>query len=207
MRTSKSRFDWNLLNLLFFFVLVGKDVTAANVRYSKEVRVKNPTWYRQLLIEAAVTWGIKIVALCLDWKKAILFIGVPHLYAVWGITTVNYVQHDGADANSEFNHSRNYIGRIFNWFTFNNGFHGIHHMHPGLHWSLLRQAHEKELKPFIDPRLDEPSLLLYVFRAFVWPGKRVMFDGRPVVLPEEGPDEDWIGGKMQEEPVDAVPAE
>ena len=35
-----------------------------------------------------------------------------------------------------------------NWFTFNNGYHGIHHMKPGLHWSLAPEVHAKELAPF-----------------------------------------------------------
>jgi fatty acid desaturase len=90
------------------------------------------------------------------------------------------------------NHSRNFVGRVFNWFTLNNGYHGIHHMTPGLHWSLTPQAHAERVKPTIDPRLDEPSLAAYMFRAFIWPGKRVTFDGKPVVIENEGPDHDWV---------------
>lgn len=199
MRTSKVRFKWNLLNLLFFFGRLGADVTAANFRYTKEAKERMPAWHRQLLVEMAFVWGIKIAALLIDWKRAILFIMIPHLYAVWGITTVNFVQHDGCDETHPYNHSRNYLGYVLNWFAFNNGFHGMHHLRPGLHWSLLREAHWKELKPFIDPRLEEPSMLAYCFRTFIWPGKRLRFDGTPVVLPDAGPDEDWIGGAVEPE--------
>lgn len=202
MRTSKVRFEWNLLNLLLFFFMLGADVTAANFRYTKDAKERMPAWYRQLLVEMACVWGIKVFALIVDWKRALVFIGIPHLYAVWGITTVNFVQHDGCDPGHPYNHSRNYVGRIFNWFTFNNGFHGMHHLRPGLHWSLLDAAHAVELKPYIDPRLDEPSLLLYCFRTFIFPGKRLRFDGKPVVLMDEGPDEDWIGGAVQPEGIE-----
>jgi hypothetical protein len=42
------------------------------------------------------------------------------------------------------------------------------------------------------PNLDQSSIVGYMWRAFIWPGKRLRYDGEPVVLPEEGPDEEWI---------------
>lgn len=203
MRTSKVRYRWHLLNLLLFFFHVGFDVVAANGKYARYAKGRAEKWHRQRWIEVVVTWSVKIALIAIDWRKGILFVLVPHLWAVWGITTVNLLQHDGADGSHPYNHSRNFVGRIFNWFTFNNGFHGMHHMEPGLHWSLLRQAHEQRLKPFMDPRLDEPSLAVYLLRTFVWPGKRRMFDGRPITFIEEGPDEDWIGGDVIQNPADA----
>ncbi|MCK6589258.1 MAG: fatty acid desaturase, partial [Polyangiaceae bacterium] len=76
--------------------------------------------------------------------------------------------------------------------TYNNGFHTIHHMEPGLHWSLLPEAHKARVAPHIHPNLDQSSLLGYLWRTFGWPGKRVRYDGAPLVLPDEGPDEEWI---------------
>jgi hypothetical protein len=35
-------------------------------------------------------------------------------------------------------------------------------------------------------------MLAYLFRTFVWPAKRRMYDGKPVEIPAEGPDEEWI---------------
>ena len=102
------------------------------------------------------------------------------------------LQHDGCDETSPYNHSRNFTGKLVNFFTYNNGYHGIHHLQPGLHWSLAPKAHDELLKPFQDPRLDEPSLLAYLFRTFVWPGKRLRFDGTPVVLPPLEADEGWV---------------
>ncbi len=62
-----------------------------------------------------------------------------------------------------------------------------------LHWSLLPESHAKELAPHVHPELDQKSLTAYCFRAYPFPGKRMTFDGNPVVLPELKPDEDWIG--------------
>ncbi len=192
MRTSKVNFRWNLLNFLFFFFAVGPGVTAGNLRYQKMMKERLPQWNRQLLIEMVAVWGVKVGLLLIDWKKAVLFVIIPHLFAVWGITTVNFLQHDGTDDKHPVNHSRNFMGRLFNWFTLNNGFHGIHHVTPGLHWSLTPAAHAERMHPTIDPRLEEPSLALYMFRAFIYPGKRLNFDGKPVVIENEGPDHDWV---------------
>ena len=86
---------------------------------------------------------------------------MPHLFAAFGIITINYLQHDGCDTDHAFNHSRNFTGRLVNWICFNNGFHGIHHMHPAMHWSLTPAAHAEELAPYIHPNLDQPNLLVY----------------------------------------------
>lgn len=197
MRTSKVQFGWNALNLFAFFPRVGLDIFGENYRYVSMMKAKMPRWYHQLLVEMTVCWGTKIVLLLVDWRKALLFVVIPHFFAVFGITTVNYLQHDGCDQEHPFNHSRNFVGRIFNWVTFNNGFHGIHHEHPGLHWSLLREAHMKELHEGIHPALEQPSLAVYMLRTFVWPGRRLRYDGDPVVLPLEGPDEEWIPKNIQ----------
>jgi fatty acid desaturase len=197
MRTSKVRHSWNVLNLFAFFPRVGFDIFGENYRYVGVMKAKMPRWYHQLVIEMIVCWGSKAALLLLDWRKALLFVVVPHFFAVWGITTVNFLQHDGCDEDDEYNHSRNFVGTIFNWFTFNNGFHGIHHEHPGLHWSLCPEAHVRELHEGIHPALEQKSLAVYLFKTFVFPGKRLRYDGKPVVLPEEGPDEEWIPANIQ----------
>ena len=197
MRTSKVQFGWNVANLFAFFPRVGHDIFRENYRYVGMMKVKMPRWYHQLLIEMVCCWGAKAALLLIDWRKALVFVVIPHFFAVWGITTVNYLQHDGCDEDHPQNHSRNFVGRVFNWFTFNNGFHGIHHEHPGMHWSVLREAHAVQLHPGIHPALEQPSLAIYMFRTFVYPGKRVRYDGDPVRLPLEGPDEEWIPKNIQ----------
>jgi fatty acid desaturase len=192
MRTSKVRFRWHLLNGILFMPTVGRDIAAADMRYFKAMYRRNRPWFRQLMLEAVFFIGSMAALLALDWKKFILYVLIPHQYAAWGIITMNLLQHDGCDGESEYNNSRNFVGKIVNWFAYNNGYHTIHHIEAGLHWSLLPEAHRERVAPHIHPNLDQPSLLAYLFRTFFWPVKRLRYDGAPLVLPAEGPDEEWI---------------
>lgn len=194
MRTTKVRFNWNLLNLLTFFFVVGPGVTIGNYHFKKKMKGRIAEWHRQLALEIAVVWSIKAAALLIDWRKGLLFVVLPHLTAVWGITTVNYLQHEGTDPDHPVNHSRNFTGKLFNWFHVNNGFHGMHHLEPNLHWSLLQEAHAQQVAPTLHPNLAQKSLAVYLFKTFVYPGRRQMYDGRPVVLPprEQDTDLDWV---------------
>ena len=197
MRTTKVAYRWNLLNGLLFMSRVGKDIFFADMRYFKAMYRRNPPWFRQMIFEAVVFIGAMAALIALDYKKFLLYVLVPHQYAAWGIITMNLLQHDGCDENSEYNHSRNFVGKLVNWFIYNNGFHSIHHHHPGLHWSLAPEAHAREIAPHIHPNLDQKSLLAYLWRTFGWPGKRETFDGKPYTPPAEGPDEEWIPGPRE----------
>ena len=203
MRTDKMRFRWNLLNQLFFNFAVGPAIFKDNAAYARVMKDKRPRWYSQLMMELAfyalflavtvggmiASWGV--VPGMIRW---VIFVFIPHQYGVWGIAGINFVQHDGCDPHHPYNHSRNFTGRLVNWFTFNNGFHGIHHQHPTLHWSLTPAAHEKEMVPNTDARLNLPRLLPFLFTQYIFPGKRMRYDGTPVVVGPAVPDEDWVPG-------------
>lgn len=192
MRTTKVRFQWNLLNLLFFFPAVTPSILRGNARYKKLQGEHARVWRKQLMLETIIVWGVKIGLTAFDWRRALVFVWLPHIFANWGIVTINFLQHDGADEEHPVNHSRNFVGSWLNFFAVNNGYHGMHHIEPGLHWSLLPEAHAKQVRPTLDPRLEETSLLTYVFKTFVYPGKRVRYDGQPVVLPPKQSDLDWV---------------
>lgn len=196
MRTTKLRFRWNLLNQLFFLhhPRVSQAIMKAEVDYLMSVRKTKPRWFRQAMAETVVWLGTYAGLIAIDWKKFLLYVLIPHTYAAWGIVSINYVQHDGCDPDHPYNHSRNITGKLVNWFVFNNGFHGIHHMYPSLHWSLAPQKHAELIAPHIHPNLDQKSLLAFIWRAYVWPGKRLNYLGEPVKIENEGPDEPWIPG-------------
>jgi fatty acid desaturase len=197
MRTSKVRHSWNLLNLLEFAPRVGVGIAKNDLAYSSAMRERHPGWYRQYKLENLAVWGTTIFLVALDWRKGLLYWLLPHVYAAWGIVSMNYLQHDGCDETHPYNHSRNFVGKWVNWWTFNNGFHGMHHERPGLHWSLLPAAHAARFSPHIAPELERKSMLGYLFATFVWPGRRAMFDGRPMVLSPLVPDESWIPEPQQ----------
>jgi fatty acid desaturase len=192
MRTSKVRFRWNLLNLLFFFPAVTPSILRGNARFKRLRGAKATAWRRQFLLEAVVVWSVKVALLLLDWRKALVLMVLPHAFANFGIVTINFLWHDGCDAEHPVNHSRNFVGPLLNFLGVNNGYHGIHHMEPGLHWSLLPAAHAERVRPGLHAALEQPSLPRYLFRTFIYPGKRIRFDGTPLVVRDLGPDRDWV---------------
>jgi fatty acid desaturase len=192
MRTTKVRHESNLLNMLEFVPRVALAIMRNDAAYTAAMRLNHRTWFRQLQLEKFVVFGVTVLLLILDFKKCLLWWIAPHLYAAWGIIGMNYLQHDGCDERHPYNHSRNFVGKLVNWLTFNNGYHGMHHKMPGLHWSLLPAHHAEKIRPYLDPRLDEPSLPLYLIRTFIFPGVRRRFDGARVALPPRSNDENWI---------------
>jgi beta-carotene hydroxylase len=104
--------------------------------------------------------------LLLDWKKALLYIVVPQQIGLFVVLVFNYLQHVHADEESEFDHSRNFVGRTLNILLLNNGYHTAHHHSPGTHWSRMREAHEA-IAHRIDPVLNEKSFWWMLARFFL----------------------------------------
>ncbi len=194
MRTTKMRFRWNLLNLVLAPVVLARDIGRADFAYAKAMHKERPRWFRQWVTEWVVFAAVQGTLLVLDPFAFVLFQLLPHAVAGAGIVGMNHLQHDGCDQSHRYNHSRNFVSRWINWWTFNNGYHTIHHLEPGLHWTRLRGEHEARIAPHIHPNLDQASMVVYIWQAYVSPGVRCDYLGRPLVLPEEGPDEDWIPG-------------
>jgi fatty acid desaturase len=192
MRTAKARFRWNVLNQLFFSVVVGGAVFRGNVEYAKHIRRHDRPAFRNLLAQAAVFVTFVAATLALDPLLFVLYVLIPHQYAAWGIMGVNFFQHDGCDPDHRVNHSRNFVGRFVNYLLFNNGYHGAHHMFPTVHWSKLPEVHDRVLGPEIHPSLDQQNFAAYMWRAYVWPGRRLDYRGDPVVLSEPMEDRSWL---------------
>jgi fatty acid desaturase len=106
-----------------------------------------------------------VVALFWNWKKALLFIAIPHQVSLFSVLIFNYVQHVHTDEESDYNHARNFTGLI-NLALFNNGYHTIHHLSPGIHWSETPAA-QRRIEGLIDPSLNERSFWWYVVRVYL----------------------------------------
>lgn len=163
-------FRWNLLNLLHFPNVVGPNTFAGVTRWAKTTRQKD--FRRQYTIEQVFAFGLTGALLAWDFWTALFFVVIPQLWGARGILRINLIQHDRCDTTSEWNHSRNFVGRFFNWIMCNNGYHTIHHNRAGLHWSVLDEAHRKECVGRVDPALDEPSMVLYLLRTYVLHARR-----------------------------------
>ncbi|MGE0792260.1 MAG: fatty acid desaturase [Sandaracinaceae bacterium] len=167
-------FRWNLLNLIHFPNVVGPNTFNGVGRWAKTTRQKD--FHRQYLTEQVFAFGLTGALLVFDFWGGLFFIVLPQLWGARGILRINLIQHDGCDITSEWNHSRNFVGRWFNWVMCNNGYHTIHHNRAGLHWSVLADAHERECGARTDPRLNEPSMVLYLLRAFFFQFRRETHD-------------------------------
>jgi fatty acid desaturase len=159
-------FKWNLLNLVHFPNVAGPN-TFAGVSLWKNVGGR-AEFRRQYLFENVFAFGLTAILFVHDFWTTLFFVVIPQLYGARCILRINLIQHDGCDVSSDWNHSRNFVGRAFNWIMCNNGYHTIHHNRAGLHWSELKAAHDREVVPRIDPALDEPSMVLYLLRTYVF---------------------------------------
>jgi beta-carotene hydroxylase len=140
-----------------------------------------PATYARYLSQYAVVIGGHVGALALalalhgSARGALVYgsaLGIPALFALWGLMFTNYVQHVECDAESKWNHSRNFASPWMNYLLFDNGFHTVHHQRPGLHWSRLPAEHAR-VAHRIDPRLNESSIFAYCFKTYL-SGRRVV---------------------------------
>lgn len=163
-------FRWNLLNLIHFPNVAGPNTFGGVTRWAALSGKRE--FVRQYRIENVFAFGLTGALLLYDFWTALFFIVIPQLYGARCILRINLIQHDGCDTTSDWNHSRNFVGRAFNWIMCNNGYHTIHHNRAGLHWSELARAHQREVVPRIDPSLDEPSMVFYLLRTYLFTPSR-----------------------------------
>jgi fatty acid desaturase len=156
----------NLLTLLTYPSLSGfKQQKAVGSYFTNLYKENRRKFYFHLLqIVSLVSWIL--IALLVDWKKALLYVVIPQQVSLFTVLIFNYIQHIHADEESDFNHSRNMTGKLLNFLLLNNGLHTAHHMSPGIHWSRLREKHD-QIAPKIDPRLNEKNFAWYLLRVYV----------------------------------------
>lgn len=155
----------NFLTLITYPSISGYFQQQAIFGYLKKLfQTDRPKFYHcimQYVVLVAFVGG----ALLIDWQKALLYIVIPQQFALFSVLIFNYVQHVHADEESEWNHSRNFVG-FLNAMLFNNGYHTIHHHRAGLHWSMTPEAH-KQIEHKIDPALLERSFWWFIIRTYI----------------------------------------
>mmetsp|Transcript_10631 Transcript_10631/g.17355 ORF Transcript_10631/g.17355 Transcript_10631/m.17355 type:complete len:398 (+) Transcript_10631:483-1676(+) len=192
MRTTKMNYRWNFLNGLLFMPTVLASTSSNDFKYFQVQRSMDRPIYYQLRLEAVIYVGLQLVLAIHSPKTWFFAYWLPCVVGKYMIISLNMLQHDGADPNSKYNHSRNFVGKELNYFCFNNGYHGIHHMYPGKHWALLKHEHETRVQPHIHPNLDWDNIFVYMFRQFIYPGLRVDYEGKLVQVMDPGEDEPWF---------------
>lgn len=132
--------------------------------YLKELWNTNRTDFWLYSLQYVALGAFLAIMLIIDWKKALLYVIVPQQVALYSIMIFNYVQHVHADEESEWSHSRNFLG-LTNQFLFNNGYHTIHHQRASIHWSETPAAHKK-IEHLIHPSLNQSGFWSYIFNSY-----------------------------------------
>jgi len=171
----------HLAALLVYPVLTNLEQTKDIRAFFKDLWKRDRAAFWAAASEYVVFFGSMAALLLLDWRKALIFIVVPQQVAVYSIQVVNYLQHIETDAFSEWNHSRNFVSRTLNTLLFNNGYHTVHHLKPGVHWSELPQLHAQYSRR-IHPALLQKSWLRYMGYTY---GLRPFSNAKPPLLAPE----------------------
>jgi len=140
LRTTEVRHRWNLANLVHHMAMGTVHLHLLHVAYLGTMRKSRPRCFAQVCWEglAVAAWFVAIGLVIGPAGVAIVFGG--NVAGQWLMVGFGYVQHDGCDAESEYDHSRNFTSPLFNWFICDNGFHTAHHNRPALHWSEGKAA-------------------------------------------------------------------
>jgi len=159
----------HLAAILVYPVLTNLEQTKDIKVFFKDLWKRDRAAFYAAASEYVVFFGMMAALLLLDWRKTLLFFVIPQQFALFCIQSVNYLQHIETDAFSDWNHSRNFVSRTLNVLLFNNGYHTVHHLKPGVHWSELPRLHA-QYAHLIDPSLLQGSWLRYVgYTYFVRP--------------------------------------
>lgn len=122
---------------------------------------------QQLFLERNILILFILLLIYIDISTFLIFVVAPWIVSIVMLIGVNLLQHDQCSPGSKYNHSRNFIGRLGNWFFFNNGYHTAHHMDPGVHWSELPTLHNNKISQHIDKKLEKKSILLFLISHYL----------------------------------------
>lgn len=101
---------------------------------------------------------LSLVALAiLSWQWTLVCYLPAFFAALTMVNVQNYYRHYGANPGSRTADSVSHYGRLYNWLTFNDGFHQEHHLSPSTHWSkmpVLSERYRERLSA--EPRIISP---------------------------------------------------
>jgi fatty acid desaturase len=149
------------------FQVISRYLTQSKARRRK--RLLRMAAESALLISAQA--GFLCLAMLLHGATTGVFVyavaaGIPAAFAPWSVMFINYVQHVDCDPASIDDHSRNFVSVWANYLTFDNGYHTVHHEHPGVHWSRYRALHQARASK-IDPALNQNSIFEYCAKTYL----------------------------------------
>lgn len=102
---------------------------------------QHPELFRRFKRWGLVSLAVLGVFILIDPVKALLLFVAPMPVMYLGLLDNTYMQHSDLDTRSEYTASRNSMSRLYNFISWNLGYHTAHHMKPHVHWSRLPELH------------------------------------------------------------------
>src|SRR5262249_38395295 len=100
----------------------------------------------QLAVETLALAAFWAWMLWLDWRF-FAFGYLPSYYLGWTLSYAEgYLEHDCGQPGNPYANSVSSYNRLYNVLWFNNGYHQEHHWDPKVHWTRMRELHER-IKP------------------------------------------------------------
>ncbi len=164
MRTNRMQYKSDTLNFVLFIPTILPDVIKNEQMFMKEQWRKGSSLFRQYLCEMSTFYAFLFLLFANDWRKTVIVYVIPSLIGKAFILSLNMLQHYRCEPDSKYNHSRNFTGPILNFLFLCNGYHTVHHISPGLHWSLLPREHSK-IAHHINPLLIHSNILMYTLKT------------------------------------------
>jgi fatty acid desaturase len=118
-----------------------------------------PELFRRFKLWASISLVVLGAFVVLDPLKALVLFVVPMPLMYLGLLDNTYMQHSDLDTDSELTASRNTVSKLYNFISWNLGYHTAHHIKPHVHWSRL-PAFYAEIEPFIPDGVKCNSVLL-----------------------------------------------
>jgi fatty acid desaturase len=138
---------------------------------TKGLKRKKKDFKRHFLSKAARVENLFLLVyvllfLFLNVKSFLIVIVPGWIIGVYMALMTNVLSHDECNINSIYTYSRDFDNRFENWIFFNSGYHSVHHIKPGLHWSKLPATTNELRSKGLLERGEINSMLVYFFKYF-----------------------------------------
>lgn len=122
------------------------------LRHRRPAELKGLAWVMIVYVgsAAAISWYFGP----LRWLAVF---GYCYFNCGMGLASLNYVQHWACYRGTGTHLAWTFTCPIHNALTYNSGYHYLHHLQPGLHWSELPRAHRED-SSYTRPDLIENGL-------------------------------------------------
>jgi len=130
----------NFWNVVLFNQFCQRPAITVDIQYiAMMMKLRRPFFYQAISEIVLILVSIVYLGYC-DWLKMLILWKLPQEIAQAFMIGFSFMQHDGcdilpaddADMTKHPNISRTFTGKMWNYFSFNSGYHSIHHLHPNL---------------------------------------------------------------------------